>query len=218
MKKNATLLLAFLTAACTNTREVTIQDIFVDDDGNEVIVDQTTTTIYEPKTEVVEIEADDTEVIKIPQTVPSVAAPTKYRLQTRSDRYDAQNVAPQIYAIAATRATNKMLDETAEFYENPNGNTFLYITDIKKADRKLPDGVYSAARTTKNIIEGSKTFKVVNQMDEADYYLETIIDNAGTPEEPIFVYKLILFDAKNNKINEWVETIRRVRNDDRSWW
>ena len=45
-----------------------------------------------------------------------------------------------------------------------------------------------------------------------------LIDNAGTPEEPILVYKLILFDGKNNKINEWTETMRRVRNDDRSWW
>ena len=82
----------------------------------------------------------------------------------------------------------------------------------------MPDGIYSAARTTRDIIEGSKTFKVVNDMKEADYYLETVIDNAGTPEEPILVYKLILFDGKNNKINEWTETMRRVRNDDRSWW
>ena len=202
MKRNIMVLPVFLLilVSCSNTREITIQDIMFDEMGNEVIAEQSV------------------EAVRIPDKVPAAASPARYRLQTRSDRYDANHINPQVYAIAATRATNKMLDETAEFYENPDGDVFLYIADIKKADRKMPDGIYSAARTTRDIIEGSKTFKVVNDMKEADYYLETVIDNAGTPEEPILVYKLILFDGKKNKINEWTETMRRVRNDDRSWW
>jgi len=29
---------------------------------------------------------------------------------------------------------------------------------------------------------------------------------------------MILSDMENNKINEWSETVRRLQNDDRSWW
>ena len=159
----------------------------------------------------VDVEPEDDEDVIVD------IAPGTYQLPTRSERYALYAPLPEIYAIPATRATNKMLDETREFYEQ-NGDTFLFITDLKKGDRQLPDGIYKAEQTTRKIIEGSKTFKVVGNKDEADYILETAIDNAGTPEEPILVYRMILLDKDNKKINEWVEMVRRVNNDDRSWW
>ena len=141
----------------------------------------------------VDVEPEDDEDVIVDN------APGTYQLPTRSERYALYAPLPEIYAIPATRATNKMLDETREFYEQ-NGDTFLFITDLKKGDRQLPDGIYKAEQTTRKIIEGSKTFK------------------AGTPEEPILVYRMILLDKDNKKINEWVEMVRRVNNDDRSWW
>ena len=84
-----------------------------------------------------------------------------YQLPTRAERYEEYAPMAEVYAIPAARATNRMLDDTRDIYEN-NGDTFLFITDLKKADRKMPDGIYNAERTTRKIIEGSKTFKVVN--------------------------------------------------------
>lgn len=126
-------------------------------------------------------------------------------------------ITPEVYAIAATRVTNKMLDQTRNIYEN-NGETFLYIMEPKKMDRSLPDGFYYAQKLTKDIITGSQTFKPVNNMNEADYYLEVLVDKSGNEEVPVVIYKMILFDHENVKIDEWSESVKRIRNDDRSWW
>lgn len=208
MKKTISLVSGLaLLAACASTEDTTLNEIIFDDGE-----------LVEVREAVVSEEAPVKE-ISVPQSDFMIVsdAPMTFQLPTRAERYEANAPTAEVYAIPAARATNKMLDETREFYEH-NGDTFLFITDIKKGDRKLPDGVYNAERTTRKIIEGSKTFKVVNDKTEADYILETIIDNAGTPENPILVYRMILLDTENNKINEWTETLRRLQNDDRSWW
>ncbi len=126
---------------------------------------------------------------------------------------------PEVYALAATRSVNKMLDHSAEIYEN-NPAPKLYITEFKKLSKTLPDGLYYAKDTTKQIIEGSRTYIVVNNLNDADYYLETQIKEIQTQnsESPIIEYKIVLNDKDNNKINEWTETIRQLQNDDKSWW
>lgn len=128
-----------------------------------------------------------------------------------------QAVTPQVYAIAATRATNRMLDETADIYEN-NGTTFLYIARPQILDETLPDGIHYARKVTKDIITGSNNYKVVNNLADADYILEASVENIGYEEDPVIEYSLILFDSQNNKINQWSETVRQLKNDDRSWW
>lgn len=207
MKKILSLFSVLAIGACANTESSTLQEIIFDD-GEYTEVRRAPVSKEMP---VVEIERTAPEVEIV------VDEPGTYQLPHRDERYERYAPTAEVFAIPAARATNLMLDETREFYEQ-NGDVFLFITDIKKADRKLPDGIYNAERTTRKIIEGSKTFKVVNDKDEADYILETIIDNAGTPAEPILVYRLILLDRDNKKINEWTETFRRVVNDDRSWW
>lgn len=208
MKKSLIMFsVLLLLGACVHTEESTLQEI-VFDDGEITEVREVTVSKQAP---VKEVTMPETEVEIV------VDEPGTYQLPTRAERYEENAPTAEVYAIPAARATNRMLDETREFYEH-NSDTFLFITDIKKADRKLPDGIYNAERTTRKIINGSKTFKVVNDKAEADYILETIIDNAGTPEEPILVYRMILLDTDNNKINEWTEVFRRLSNDDRSWW
>ena len=66
----------------------------------------------------------------------------------------------------------------------------------------------------------SRTYTVVNNLNDADYYLETQIKEIPVQgaETPIIEYKIILNDKDNNKINEWTETIRQLQNDDKSWW
>lgn len=197
--------------ACAHSEDSTLQDIlFEDSDNQETIRVETPEKLPVKEIEGVEYVVEDRDNVVIYE-------PATYQLPTREERYANYAPTAEVYAIPAARATNKMLDETREFYEQ-NGDVFLFIASLKKADRKLPDGVYKAEQVTKKIIEGSDTFKVTGNKEEADYILETIIENNGTPEEPILTYRMILSDTENNKINEWSETIRRLQNDDRSWW
>lgn len=126
-------------------------------------------------------------------------------------------ITPQVYAIAATRATNKMLDQTADIYET-NDNVFLYIADAEVKNSDLPAGYHAAEKITREIIEGGEGFKVTQQRNEADYQLKILIGNGGSKESPVIVYKLILLNKDGIKEREWTEAVRRVRNDDRSWW
>lgn len=220
--KGLWIVLPLLLGACSNTEDMTLDRLIFgheikpkDTTLNEMIFGKDCKNCKKKssnvKTQVVQVDDAETEFLEFAD--PDVV----YRLPTRSSRYMANEPAPEAYAIAATRATNRMLDETGALYDDAS-SSFVYIKDIKKADRQLPDGVYNAAKVTKNIVKNSRTFKVVDNQQEADYILETVIDNAGTPEEPILVYKLILLDTDNNKAGQWVETLRRVRNDDGSWW
>lgn len=127
------------------------------------------------------------------------------------------SITPQVYSLIAIRTTNKMLDGTRNLYENLNRPS-IYVMDPKKSDPTLPDGFYSARKVTKDIIEGSRTFGVVNNMNDADYILEVFVERLGNNDSPEIAYKLVLLDNKNVKIGEWTETIKRIRNDDRSWW
>ncbi len=207
MKRKLFALSALLLCACANTESTTLEEMIFDNgEYKEIRRAEVSTNV--PVKEI-EIDGEDVEIV--------VDEPGTYQLPNRYELYNEYAPTAEVFAIPAARAANKMLDETREFYEQ-NGNVFLFITDIKKADRHLPDGIYNAERTTRKIIEGSKTFKVVNNKDEADYILQTVIDNAGTPEEPILVYRMILLDRDNKKINEWTESFRRLINDDRSWW
>lgn len=156
------------------------------------------------------LPSDNVKYEKIVINEPFVVPQTKY-IDVNSE------VTPQIYAIAATRGTNKMLDQTADIYEN-GGNTFLYIKETQKIDKNLPDGFYSANRTIRDIIEGSNTYKIVNNMNDADYYLETKVFNDGTAETPIVSYQFTLYDSNNAEVRSWNETIRQLNNGDRSWW
>lgn len=154
-------------------------------------------------------------------TVLSPEPQVRYVIDTpygQQEVYDDM-IIPDVYAIAATRATNRMLDQTAEIFEQ-NPAPRLYIKEVKKESESLPDGFYYAKEVTKSIIEGSRTFTRVNNMNDADYNLEITVRELADPnrDTPVIEYKSTLFDKNNAKINEWVETIRQIQNDDRSWW
>ena len=105
-------------------------------------------------------------------------------------------ISPDVYALVAARATNRMLDETAEVYEqNPR-------------------------RETKDIIEGSGTFTLVNNLNEAQYYLEVSVSPIPLKDKevPAISYHLSLYTNQNAKIGEWAQMIKQVQNDDKSWW
>lgn len=206
MRKFLTIVSMLMATSACATDNVTIMEYVFDDNYQEI----RQAKISKPEElKVVEIPIDEDVVVQ--------QAPQTYRLQTKTERYEERIPVAEIYAIPAERATNKFLDETRDIYEQ-NGSVFLYITALKKEDRRLPDGIYKAEQVTKKIIDGADVFKVVGDMKEADYILETSINNIGTVEDPIIEYKMILMDTDNKKINEWTEVIRRVYNDDHSWW
>lgn len=128
-------------------------------------------------------------------------------------------VTPDVYAMVATRATNRMLDQTKKNFEK-NPAPKLYIMEIQKIDETMPDGFFYAQEVTEKIIEGSRTFTRVNNMNDADYFLEIQVrEILLTPQDtPIIEYTMVLWDRNNVRINEWVETIRQIKNDDKSWW
>ncbi|MDD4556650.1 MAG: hypothetical protein PHE89_04925 [Alphaproteobacteria bacterium] len=153
-------------------------------------------------------------------SVPTYKYDNVYKIDTPYglDSLSKETVAPEVYSIVATRTVNRMLDDTKDFYEKPQPNR-LYITETK-LEEDLPNGFYLSQAVTKNVIEASRTFDVVNNLKDADYYTETLIKKIQIDESssPIIQYKMMLFDMENNKINEWSETIRQLENDDRSWW
>lgn len=130
------------------------------------------------------------------------------------------DVNPTVYAIAASRTTNKMLDDTASLYENKNPAPKLYIAKLRKNNADLPDGFYYSRKVTDEIIEGSRTFTVVNNVQDADFYLVPEADALANPgaASPAVVYRLTLFDKNNTKIEDWTEILKQLKNDDQSWW
>lgn len=145
----------------------------------------------------------------------------KYIIDTpygEENLYD-ETITPEVYSIVAVRTTNKMLDQTTEIYEKAVTPT-LYVMEIKKASEDMPNGFYYARKVSKDIIEGSRTFHVVNNLNDADYYIETVVDKIPleNTQVPAIKYTMTLYDKDNKKINEWTEVLQQVQNGDQSWW
>lgn len=147
---------------------------------------------------------------------PRFVTETPYGL---SNLYE-ETTAPQMYSVIAARVTNKMLDQTTAIYEKAV-RPKLYVRQIKKAGvEHIPDGFYHIRQVTKEIIDGSKTYTLVNTQDEADYWLDITVSKLNVKEMPgnVLQYKMVLLDKGNNEVGNWMESIRQVQNDDRSWW
>lgn len=130
------------------------------------------------------------------------------------------DITPEVYSLAATRATNKMLDGSSELYFRKTEKPKLYISDVRKLNDKMPDGFYYARKVTNDIIEGSRNFIVVDNPEDADYQLEILINAIPTQYQdmPIIDYQLHLYSKDGSEINQWNATIKQLMNDDRSWW
>lgn len=142
-----------------------------------------------------------------------------YNFMKRGDRYDNAEyiISPQVYGIVASRATNKMLSETAGIVTDNKKNS-LFISDTQIIDRYLPDGPLATSKATKDILYGSKMFNIVKDKTNADYVLESSVNNVNTPEIPVIAYELRLYDRQGKLLGNWGDSIRQVLNDDGSWW
>lgn len=123
----------------------------------------------------------------------------------------AAKYSPEAYDVVATRATNRMLQDTATIYDN-GSNMKVFLKDTKLLSSDLPYGSHRLRGTTKDIISGSNTFEVVNNANNADYIIDSAADWFVTNNAaPALQYKLSLLDKTGRKVNEWVEVIRQVQ-------
>lgn len=140
--------------------------------------------------------------------------------ETETVHYNSSEITPKVYALAATRVTNKMLDDTQRIYKQKGKKPKLLVLQTKKVNPQLPDGLHYANKVIYDIIDGSQNFMMVSRLDDAEYVLDVIVNaypNQGV-DTPIIEYTLILQDRGGREIDSWRQDIRQVQNDDKSWW
>lgn len=118
---------------------------------------------------------------------------------------------PEAYIVVATRATNRMLQDTSAIYDSASKK--VYIKDINLLSSDLPYGGHRLKGATKEIISGSNTFEVVNNIKDADFVVEPTADwyVSSNSDIPALQYTMKLLDKNGNKIDEWIEVIRQVK-------
>ena len=122
----------------------------------------------------------------------------------------AAKYSPEAYNVVATRAANRMLQDTSSLYGN--GTKTVFLKDTKLLSSDLPYGSQRLKGTTKDIISGSKAYDIVNNANNADYILDSSADWYVTDAaKPALQYRLSMFEKSGRKINEWVEIIRQVQ-------
>lgn len=131
---------------------------------------------------------------------------------TNSTAKPVSKYSPEVYTVVATRATNRMLQDTSAIYDSGKTKK-LYIKDTKLLSNDLPYGSHRLKGTVKDIVSGSKTFEVVNNINNADFIVETSADWYVAPNNtiPALQYKLALLDKNGKKVNDWIEVIRQVQ-------
>jgi len=143
-----------------------------------------------------------------PDYVPYVTGPYK------------EATSQQIYAVLASRATNKMLIDTTSLYTQPQTPTVYINSPITEGALPIPENSLYSTQVVKDIINGTHSYKIVDSPRRADYVLDTYISRKpiANRETTIVVYKLVLSDKNNKNVGSWTETLSPIINDDQSWW
>ncbi len=151
------------------------------------------------------------------QNIPTTYAQESVSL-TETQNLDFSAVTPQVYAIAATRATNKMLDDTQNLYQAQKPK--LLIHKAEKMNTALPDGLYYADKVVYDTVDGSQNFVLVDKLDNADFQLKVQVDAYANSGEstPVIIYHLALLDKSGKEIDSWTQDLKQLQNDDKSWW
>ena len=165
--------------------------------------------------------ASQTTATSIPVTYGEKSdVPDKTEVLQNVFSFDVSDITPKVYAIAATRATNKMLDDTQRLYQQQDNKPKLLVLKAKKINPNLPDGLNYANKVIYDIIDGSQNYTLVSNLDDADFVLDVKVDafpNQGV-NSPVIVYLLTLQDKNGKEIDSWTQDIRQLQNDDKSWW
>lgn len=130
-----------------------------------------------------------------------------------------ETVSPEVYEVVATRATNKLLQQTENLYSGTLTPT-LYLAAIDGEKDKLDNGFYLSRKVVRDILIGSKAYRLVNKPHEADYNLKLSASKHEIEDgmDKIMEFKLTLYDKNHKPIQTFSELIKQVKNDDQSWW
>lgn len=147
-------------------------------------------------------------------------SPEELNKNTTQENFADIDITPQVYAIAASRATNKMLDATRDLYFKKAVKPTLYIAVPQRLNDRLPDGFYYAHKVTNDIIDGSRDYTVVTNPDDAEYTLQVLVNALPNPgsQTPIIEYQMLMSDNTGKEIGVWSESVKQLQNDDQSWW
>ncbi len=120
---------------------------------------------------------------------------------------------PDAYLLASGRVLNRFFKDTSSIYSQ-SPDVKLFVKTARAGSNDLPGGINNGPDNMKKQIAGSYTFVLSDTLADADYYLETDVDWLDTPSKtvPAIQYKVALYDNENNKINEWVEVVKRAEN------
>lgn len=122
----------------------------------------------------------------------------------------------KVYDIAATRITNRMLDDSADIYE-AKPISKLYIKKILKNSENLSDGLYNAQKSIKKIVNASGTYTVVDKIEDADFILASKVRELNNGTQPIVLFNMDILNKQEKPIKSWSVTIRQMP-EDKSWW
>ncbi len=126
--------------------------------------------------------------------------------------------APEIYVISANRTVNSMQQETSAFFEQAGAiNVYIDKTITKSAD--LPGGNEQGTKTLKKRFAKIENVTVVEDREQADFVVNSVVDWYDTPTKtvPAIKYDLFLNTKNNHILGEWSEIIHQAEGD-RSWW
>ncbi len=166
------------------------------------------------------LTATVSETNSIPVTYNETTTETVLESGSTATQFDSADITPKVYAIAATRVTNKMLDDTQKLYQQQGQKPKLLILEAKKINPQLPDGFHYANKVIHDIVDGSQNFMLVSNLDNADYVLNVDVDafpNQGI-NTPIIEFTMTLQDKDGKEIDSWKQDIKQLQNDDKSWW
>lgn len=126
-------------------------------------------------------------------------------------------VMPEAYVLASNRTASRFIKDTSAYGSN-NSRHKIYVKNPVSRSKDLPVGVEKGTANIKHQISNASNFEISDTLTGSDYYLETTVDWLDTPSKnvPAIQYKTALYDRNNNKINEWVEVIKKADNS-QSW-
>ena len=126
--------------------------------------------------------------------------------------------APEIYVISANRTVNSMLKEAAPFMEQA-GTMRVYIGNAELKANDLPGGSEQGTKTLKKRFADVSNVIVTDNVNEAQYIIDSRIDwfDTSTKKVPAIKYDMFLKSTDGRLIGEWSEIIHQAAGD-RSWW
>lgn len=122
----------------------------------------------------------------------------------------------EAYEVAATRITNKMLNDTVEIYQK-QPQPKIYIKETVKSET-APDGnLETAQKAMRTLIKGTNSYIVANTETDADFILESSVNDLDTGGQPAIQFKLSLNDKALAPVQAWSVVIKQMP-EDKSWW